>query len=227
MLSKMKLGARLGLAFGTTAVLLLLTGAVGLFLMSRLQDNTRDLATNWLPSVQKLGELRANVNEARRAALRHVLETTEAGKSTQAAILAETMDKRIPAALSAYEALISSEEERALAGQIKSGLVAMRQMNERLIGLSNQGDASLADTRELAVGESARQFRSIMDVINKDVELNVAGANKSWEGAQDAYVTTTRIVIAGMTLVTVICIVLAWRITRSITEPLSEITDCP
>jgi len=70
MLSKMKLGARLGLAFGTTAVLLLLTGAVGLFLMSRLQDNTRDLATNWLPSVQKLGELRANVNEARRAALR-------------------------------------------------------------------------------------------------------------------------------------------------------------
>jgi len=222
MLSKMKLGARLGLAFGTTAVLLLLTGAVGLFLMSRLQDNTRDLAINWLPSVQKLGELRANVNEARRAALRHVLETTEAGKSTQAAILAETMDKRIPEALSRYEALVSSEEERALAGQIKSGLAAMRQMNERLIGLSNQGDASLADTRELAVGESARQFRSIMDVINKDVELNVAGANKSWEGAQDAYVTTTRIVIAGMTLVTVICIVLAWRITRSITEPLSE-----
>ncbi|WP_298009089.1 methyl-accepting chemotaxis protein [uncultured Aquabacterium sp.] len=222
MLSKMKLGARLGLAFGTTAVLLLLTGAFGLFQMSRLHSDTRELAVNWLPSVQALATLRNEFNEARRASLRHVLESTEAGKARQAAVLARIVDKEIPETLAEYDKLISSDEERALMAQIKTEMAAYRQLNDRLIGLSNQGDAAFADTRALAVGESAEAFGRMLELVAKDVELNKRGAESSWVTAQRTYQLALSLVVAGIALLAVVCGVLAWRITRSITEPLSQ-----
>ncbi|AWI54651.1 methyl-accepting chemotaxis protein [Aquabacterium olei] len=222
MLSKMKLGARLGLAFGTTAVLLLLTGAFGLFQMARLHGDTRELAVNWLPSVQALSELRNEFDEARRASLRHVLEPTAAGKAHQSTVLADIFDKRIPATLAHYEALISSEDERQLTAQIKTQLAAYRRINSRLIGLSDQGDAALADARELAIGEAGSAYATLLGLVAKDVALNKRGAENSWVTAQHTYQLALNLVVAGIGLLAIVCGVLAWRITRSITVPLAE-----
>ncbi len=225
MLSRMKLGARLGLAFGSTALLLLLTGAFGLFQMSRLHANTTDLATNWLPSVRTLEELRTELNEARRAGLRHVLETSDSAKSQQARLVNQHFEQNLPEILSRYEKLITSDEERALFEQIKAGIAAYKQQNDRMIGLSSQGDASFADTRELANGESAKTFVDLSEVVAKDVALNVKGADQSWSEAQRTYVLAMRSVIGGIALIVTICALLAWRISRSITQPLAEAVE--
>jgi hypothetical protein len=42
-----------------------------------------DLAENWLPSVQRLGDMRAQANAVRRATLRSILETDLKQKQVQ------------------------------------------------------------------------------------------------------------------------------------------------
>ena len=222
MLSKMRLGVRLGLAFGATAVILLLTGAFGLFQMSRLHEDTRNLATNWLPSVQALASVRNELNLARSISLQHVLEPGEAGKATQMARLNEAMTQRIPQALARYEALVSSEEERTLTEQIKASLAAYRQVSDRLVQLSSQGEAGLAEARELAAGASEQAFAALQNLVHKDMELNAQGAQGSWQTAQHTYKLALGMVIAGIVAMAVVCALLAWRITRSITRPLAE-----
>ncbi|MFP3631575.1 methyl-accepting chemotaxis protein, partial [Burkholderia sp. SIMBA_045] len=56
-------------------LLLMVTGGLAMLQASRIYGGTREIADNWLVSVQTLGEIRALANGVRRATLRSVLES--------------------------------------------------------------------------------------------------------------------------------------------------------
>src|ERR1700722_11165576 len=109
--SKMKIGSKLGVGFG--AVLMLMVG-LGIFFMveiSKVNGSTVDIATNWLPSVKVLGELKYDALDQRRGTLNYLLapeqrQQVEARINRTAGALADD-EKR-------YQPMISSEEERKL-----------------------------------------------------------------------------------------------------------------
>lgn len=70
----LRIGVRLGTGFGATLVLLCLVGALGLVQASRIYGGTRELATDLLPSVQRLGDIRALADEVRQASLSYLIE---------------------------------------------------------------------------------------------------------------------------------------------------------
>ena len=85
LLSNLRIGARLGAGFGVAVILLSLIGGLAVLQVSRVYGGTRDIAENWLPSVQSLGEARALANGVRRATLRSVLEIDHKRKQVQLA----------------------------------------------------------------------------------------------------------------------------------------------
>jgi methyl-accepting chemotaxis protein len=222
MLSNMKLGARLGSAFGVMAALLVIMAAVGLLLMGKLHHNSEELATNWLPSVKALGELQSVLDDARQASLSHVLEREPSNKQRHEASRAEALDKTLPEILQRYETLISSAEERALFKDIQAALTEYRDVDKRLIDLSNQGEANFLDARGLASGGSAQVYTKLTALVDKDIAINAKGADHAWDDSKDTYRQTLIIIVSGVAFLLAVCVVMAMRITRSITVPLNE-----
>ena len=64
-LGNFKIGARLSAGFAIILLLLCSMGAASHFQASRIYDGTEEIAENWLPSVQALGDARAGVHRRR------------------------------------------------------------------------------------------------------------------------------------------------------------------
>ena len=71
--SHFKIGVKLGIIFAVLVVMTALTGAFALVQMSAINGNSEDIAENWLPSVQYVGEMQFYLSESRSAELLHAL----------------------------------------------------------------------------------------------------------------------------------------------------------
>ena len=221
-LRHMRIGARLAAGFGLACLLVVTTGGTGLFMTQRMNANTEDLGGNWLPSIQALSAIESAVNTERRALMRHVLEIDASGKQAQAAVLEDMRAKTLPTLLQRYEALISSEEERALYTDIRAKLDAYHATVDTLLPLSNAGDEKLAEVRHLLHGDSSRTFLALADAIQKDVDLNGKGAHDAVAKSQQDYQQALWITVTVLTGAAIGCTAMAWSITRSIAQPLQD-----
>ena len=115
-----------------TVVAFLLVAMTGMGLlavrnMRAINANTVDIATNWLPSVRVLGELRAGVITYRNVIREHMLVETLEEKQASEKTLATVVEANTKIR-AAYEPMITSAEERALykewsdaLGQVQEG----------------------------------------------------------------------------------------------------------
>ena len=78
--SHFKSGVKLGIIFAVLVVMTALTGAFALVQMSAINGNSEDIAENWLPSVQYVGEMQFYLSESRSAELLHALAVTPEDK---------------------------------------------------------------------------------------------------------------------------------------------------
>jgi methyl-accepting chemotaxis protein len=222
MLSNLKLGARLGGAFGVMSALLVVMASIGLLLMGKLHGNTEELATNWMPSIQALGEAKGALDRARRASLRHVLEMEASNKARQLDMRAVALEQELPSALNRYETLISSDEEHAIYKAFQGALADYIEVDKRLLALSEQGDSVMLDSRGLAAGGSAVAYKKLTDILDKDIALNAKGGADAWVAAQATFRQTIVVIIAGVVFLLAVCVAMAVHITRSITGPINE-----
>ena len=78
MLKNMKLAPKL---FGAFAIVLLLMASLGLFAllqMSKVNDSSTDIASNWMPSIKLVKEIDTNTSDYRIAELEHVVSEVPA-----------------------------------------------------------------------------------------------------------------------------------------------------
>jgi methyl-accepting chemotaxis protein len=221
-LSKMKLGTRLGVAFGLTGLLLCVIGLFGMSQLSKVNEDTEAMATNWLPSVAILGEIDALIGEARMHSLRAVIETDSAAKQSQVDLRNEVFATKLPKAMGTYDKLVSSPEERTLTDQVNSALKAYQAIDDHLIAMTSEGESKLEESRKLAVGEAGAAFTSLIGNLQKNIAINVKGSNEAREESHNTYRSAVSIMIVAVVVVLGVCATLAVLITRSITVPLTQ-----
>jgi methyl-accepting chemotaxis protein len=218
-IGNLRIGVRLGIGFGVTLVLLCLVGALGLAQTSRIYSGTQDLATNLLPSVQRLGNIRALADEARQASLSYLIATSTSERQFQRSKHDAALNELLRV-WPQYEAVVGSAEELQLSNQIKTAWSTYLSLDKRLNELADSGDEHFSDARSFAGGESLRAFTKVTDLIAQDISLNSQGADDSSTEAATAFHSALLLTCVLIGIAIALSLIVAFIITRSITAPI-------
>ena len=219
-LRQLRIGSRLALAFTTVLLLLCALGGFGVHQMSRANFYAKDLGTNWLPSVQVLGDIRAAMNVARRSSLRHLLEFGPEGKARQQKAHDEAVDVMLPKLFARYEPMIASPEERQAYERVRALFTQFQALDRKQMVLSNGSDHDELLGRQLSVGEAAKVFAEMTEAIQKVVDINVAGGDAATAAAEASYQRSLWVSALVIALALALGATLSLLVTRSITLPL-------
>ena len=137
-------------------------------------------------------------SDTRRVTLRAVMSTDPAEKKTLDAQRDQDVSK-LDAAFAEYAKLISSPEEQALFGNIKTAWARYLDVDSKVVQLSDAGESSFAQARALVGGESATAFAAAMSLIADDMRLNHDGAMTEVANAGSSYQST--MVLTGVLVV--------------------------
>jgi methyl-accepting chemotaxis protein len=222
-LTKMKIASKLGLGFGAVLVLVVILGVFSLMQLSKVNGNTVEIATNWLPSVRTLAQLRIDASLERRWQLSYFINDDKA--------LAESRIERSQSDVvedeKQYEPLISSEEERQIYQQFRTEWDKHIAIKNRVLTLIHEG--KLKEAEELSIGEGLSSFSSADKFLGDDVALNDKGAAQAAKQAAETYSTSrywvTGILSGAVALGFVIAFSLARAIASSATGMLAMIQE--
>ena len=224
LLRKLRIGPRLAVSFTLLLGLLVAVAVTGGLSVQRVNANVIDLGTNWLRSVQVLGDVQGAAQDLRRISLRHVLATDEPTKA-QLRVTHDQAVQKVNAALAAYKPLISSPEEQKLADAIATSYAEYLDVDQKLIGLSDRGEAGLAEARAYTGGATGDSFGRMMDAIGADVLLNAKGAEVAGQDADRTYHSALNYQVGLVVVALAIGVGLAYAITRSITVPIDAAVE--
>ncbi|SAK88897.1 methyl-accepting chemotaxis sensory transducer [Caballeronia pedi] len=219
-LRNIRIGAKLGIGFGIALLSLCLIGALALLQVSRVYRSTDDLATNWLPSVQALSEVRAATNAVRRGSMGALLATNAQEKAAQKKKRSDALIS-LDAVLTKYQnGLISSAEEKQIFDEFKTSWSSYLASDEKINALSEAGEEHFAEARELASNGSSHLFAAAAQLIERDIALNRKGADAAAEAAASDYHRTLVLTAVLIVVAVALSVFAAVLITRSIVSPI-------
>ncbi|MEH2480980.1 CHASE3 domain sensor protein [Nitrobacteraceae bacterium AZCC 2146] len=146
-----KLSIRLKLIAVISFLLVALAG-IGSFAVNRMQElnsHTVDLATNWLPSVQILGELQVLVQRYRNNVSLFVLMTDQQERRALEKLL-DSIAQEMNQAFKTYDPLVTSPEERRLADEIARDWKEFLSLTQEAMDAVRK-DNDVATARDLVV----------------------------------------------------------------------------
>ena len=187
MLAKYSIRAKIT---AVVAFLLLAMTGMGLLAvrnMRAINANTVDIATNWLPSVRVLGELRAGVITYRNVIREHMLVVTLEDKLADEKVLAGVVENNNVIRQN-YEKLITSPEERAIYNQWIELWNSYKKGTEEVMALSRKEAGRLpTEAHELNTKTVNPIGIKADELLKKDIDFNNTGADTSTKDAADNY----------------------------------------
>jgi methyl-accepting chemotaxis protein len=219
MLSRLKIGPRLAAGFAATLILSCAVGGFALLRMSQVNANTRDLATNWLPSTRSLGHLINALNLVRRSEINTVIARNPQEFQEQSKRVASAR-KDAEAAWKEYEPMITPGEEQQLAQAILQALQAYDGQRTKVLALAARGAEARDESLALYTGDSRKVFATLTNAIQADIDLQSRGGDAAYVQSQKTFASAQLQVGGLLALAIAISALMAWRITLSITGPL-------
>ncbi|AVR98412.1 methyl-accepting chemotaxis protein [Pseudoduganella armeniaca] len=218
----LRIAPKLLLVFGVVQLLMLMMGLASIRSMGRMNDASTDLASNWMPSVRAVMQLRTDVGELRRWQLAHMLTDVPKSLATYEERMAKTLaDQRANAAN--YEKLISSPEERAIYEDFSRNWQLFLGEHEKVVALSRQN--LKAEARAAAAGNSAKILGDANAALDKLVKLNVEGGQRAGETSAALYRDSRTLSIALLVLAALAGSALALWVARMVARPLGEAVE--
>jgi methyl-accepting chemotaxis protein len=201
MFRKLTLRAKMLAAFSVMALLLALLAGVALLKLAALNARTQEIGTNWLPSVESLGNLDADVALIRLAQFRQVGARDAPAKAMADKLLqerSENYDKH----RAAYVKLITSPQEQALWDDFEAKW--KRYLDFHQARVSPLAHAGKEDEAAAALyGEGLKLFDAARQVLDKDTDLNIEGGAQAVEASRRDYVVA-RAWLVGVTVTALI-----------------------
>jgi methyl-accepting chemotaxis protein len=176
-------------------------------------NETREIAQNWLPSVQSVGTISQLRLRYRVRSLEYMQPNTQAERSKIESSMSE-LDGQLQDAFKHYESQLSSDEEKAAYQQALAAAAAYRDAVGTAVGLIKAGKEDEAQV--LRKGEWVKKANSLRDLTDSLIKLNAEGARKAAERAdhsvQAGVAGGTVALIAGVVLSLALSLIVARRI---------------
>jgi methyl-accepting chemotaxis protein len=187
MLSKLSIRSKVILVVAFLLVVMTGMGLLAVRNMRAINASTVDIATNWLPSVRALGELRAGVITYRNVIREHMLGETIEEKDSSEKVLQGVIDGNIKIRQT-YEPMISTPEERALYNDWSKAWDAYKKGTQDVMALSRKDPGHFPHEAHALNTKTVNKIGIDSDeILKKDIDLNNTGADKAAADAADNY----------------------------------------
>jgi len=218
--SDLRVGMRISLGFAAVLLATLVVGVVAIMRLQLIQGNVSEMANNWIPSINAINAYRGQINELRRAEMAVVLQESQTALDQDLQHIRTLREKTLPDLGRAYEALISSTEERALWQDTQARLAEFVALQDKLIADRKAGDRAQATVQ--VMGRSREAFTAVVINIQKLVDLNTRGAQESYTESEHVFSTVLTTMIVLIVAAMAAGVALAWYLTRSTVRPLTQ-----
>ncbi|WP_315757073.1 MULTISPECIES: methyl-accepting chemotaxis protein [unclassified Bradyrhizobium] len=198
-------------------------GVLAVTSMQSINVNTVDIATNWLPSVRAIGELRADINLLRIALRAHVMsETAEAKQAAEKRVngILETINKD----RKTYEPMITSAEERAIYNNwVQSWekyVVAVKQVMDE----SNKSVGKIPhEATEMLEKSAAAIARDADKYFIQDIEFNNKGADNATRQAAESFSRAIWLVVSIIAAAVIAGIAVGFYLVQNVSSGIASI----
>jgi len=212
--------AKLLLAF---TLLLLGTTGLGLFSIQRLAGVNavvRDLATNWLPSGQVLGDVAVNLEMLRLNQYR--LMVTEREDIPRQITALEAATSRVRDAIRRYEPMVGPGEERRLA-------TAMTTAIDSYVASTTAGTAAMRqgnqDLSAQVASESLRIMEGARAAVQTLREFQTSGGTVASQAGQNLGEVASWLIGVVMAVMVALCVAVGIALVRGISVPVTRLTQ--
>jgi methyl-accepting chemotaxis protein len=173
MLQNMKIGVVIGAGFAVILLMMLGMGGFATLQMSRVNDASTEISTNWLPSVRYVERLDTNTSDFRTAEVQYVTAGNPGDRDKFDKAMSEQhaeFDKN----RAIYAKMISSPEEQAIYDRFSKKWDDYLVMHDKLVQLTREQKTAAA--LALINGDSEKLSNDYSDDLTKLEELNTKGA---------------------------------------------------
>jgi len=218
-LRNMNIAPRAFLGFALIGALMLFLGVFALNQMSKIRAATEDITLSSVPSIRALDEFTQLTLRLR--VLSYRLLTNREPEVQQKTLEAfELRNQQIRTAQAVYEKLIEGAEERSAYDEYVRLLGQYHQIEERMKSLSQANQVD--DLRKMLNTELLSNSEQVNAVLTRLLELNNKMALATNQDAKDQYNMAFNMVVGLLVIATLLTVLFAWLLTRSITLPISQ-----
>ena len=221
LLSRLNIGARLGASYSAVLALTAVVGITSIASISTVNDATAEIATDWLPATEVLGEYRSAINRQRRNEANFLLQQTPEKQRVEAGNIEKN---RVEATelLDRYKKAVDTDEERRIASGIDAAEQSYQAAQARLLAAKRGTPELEAAAQQIFENEGRVAADALFAAVTKAQEFQKRGAMKAYETSQREYDRTKWLVGGLLAAAVATGAVLAFVITRSITRPIGR-----
>ena len=211
---------------GAFAMVMLLTLALGLFAIERLDRvnaSAVDVRDNWLPSTVAVGQMAKLIERYRLYEARLLFATSDADRRAALAPIEET-EREIARMRQSYEPLVTPGEERKMVDAADNAWKRYREVGARMRELALAGDDAGAVALFLR-GPGFEAFTELRTRLNDDVALNEREGRKAAEAGGEIYRSALWWIVAGLVAAAAGCLTIGLAMVAGIAGPVRGMTE--
>ena len=219
----LSLKAALSAAFGLLALICAGQGALSVLKLAGIRHGVVQVATNWLPAIGAINEIRNAASEVRIKQLRLLtLSETASRLAANEAQLATTHVK-LASVRKIYEPLISSGEERTLYEAFSTTWTRFEQADSEMRRLMEAGQQAAA-LALMSGPDTVHLYDDARSALSRDVALNEDGARHDADGAMaETDAATQAAYVAAALALAAACAAAAFSLLR-VSRPIEAMT---
>ena len=208
--------------FGAVLVIGTVQSGMALHGLGQVQAQTNEIATNWLPSIQALGDVRSDAMAYRVARLRMVLGAEDPKAVEDYVRQIGELSARIDQQAKAYEALISGDDERGRFDRFAQAWKQYTAMQPEIERLARAHDEAGARAR---IAASSASYEEVLKALESLVQLNADGSKASAEASASAYATARVASLSGLALMVLLGLGVAWAVSGALSRKASQAVE--
>src|SRR5450830_877437 len=215
----LKIAKKLILSFSVILLLVAALGAFALMQVSKVNEASGEIATNWLPSIRTLADIKLSLSRARSMELQYISATTperaaEAGASAMKQLSLLASNQKL------YLTQISEPEEKDVYSQAEKNIQTFVDEHSKIIALAAAGKKD--EALILLNGASTTSYRQAIDLLEKLVVVNEKGAVSSHALSDETYVNAKIMISTLLACTILLALCLAAWVARIVSRPLVE-----
>lgn len=181
--------------FVSFALLIMITAGLGIFSllqMSSINSKSTEIASNWLPSVNAIGDLNTALSDIRVAEFQHLTLTDPSRMKGWEDRTKETLE-RVEGLRKNYETLISSPEERSIYDTFSSQYRSYMAEHDKAFAYSANNENEVA--LEIYNGESLNIYEEMSRNLDKLAAINNEGSTAASAEGDEVYAQASMLTI--------------------------------